>query len=158
MRAVSKSGVLVIRYHRKPIGVLGSPTILRDILIGWRFSGAPPTRSHPVIWDELALLADSAKPMPSQPFHPRSINVQMQPSSIVGFLRDLAKGDGGCVILHRRRVYAFLLPLTLLARFRQTGRAQSSEWLDEVLNWMCQPEESYRNQGLDNIPQFGGHL
>ncbi len=133
LRAVSKGGVLVIRCHGRPIAVVGSPQILRDVLLHWR--GVIDTQQHAGIENELALLAASAAPARSLPLRPRLIGVRARPRLAV-FVRALTEQGGLAFVMRYRHAYACLIPLELLARFRDESR-QRTPWTDEVLNWIC---------------------
>ena len=138
LRATSRSGVLVICFHDKPLGVMGSPRILRDILLEWR--GVSPREPHATIDDELALLADSAQPTRRQPFRSRSLGVRQKPGSVAKLLRLLAEQGEIAAVLHYHRTYVWLIPLGLLARFRLELKQSTTQWPDDVLNWACQSE------------------
>ncbi len=144
-------GVLVIRFHGKPIAILGSPRILRDILLEWHI---PPkdTSQHAAISDGLALLADSAKPAPPQPFSPSTLGVRYRPKSINKFLHEQSELGGMVAILRFQATYAFLIPLSLLARFRQEANRQAAPewreaknattWAGAVLSWLYLPDHA----------------
>ncbi len=132
-------GVLVIHYHNKPIGVLGAPNILRDILLAWR--GAGSATLHPKIKDELALLADSAKPAPAQPLNPSTLQVRRRPNDLGRFLHGQAKQGGIVAILYFQTTYAFLIPLPILARFRREAK-EATPWTDAILNWLSLPDHA----------------
>jgi hypothetical protein len=136
-------GVLVIRYHSKPIGVLGSPKILRDILLEWRI---PPKDApqHAVIGNGLALLADSAKPALPQPFCPSTLGVGHCPKSMNRFLLEQTEQGGIVAILRFQITYAFLIPLPILARFRREAK-DATPWVDSVLNWLYLPDHAPAN-------------
>jgi hypothetical protein len=138
-------GVLVIRYHGKSLGVLGEPKILRDILLEWRI---PPKDApqHATIGNELALLADGAKPAPPQPFRPSTLGVRHGPTGINRFLRDLSEQGGMAAILYFQSTYAFLIPLPILARFRREAK-DATPWADTVLNWLYLPEHAPADSG-----------
>jgi hypothetical protein len=129
-------GVLVIRYHGKPLGVVGQFQILRNILLEWN-GGSPNPVVHPAINAELALLADSAKPTQPQPFRSHTLGVRSPRHSIAALLRDLGQEGGAAAITRYHHLYAFLIPLSLLARFRLEAKQQSAqEWRESILNWM----------------------
>jgi hypothetical protein len=130
-------GVLVIRYHGKPLGVLGQFQILRDILLAWN-QGI--NSEHPTIEAELALLADSTRPANPQDFRPRIIGVRMKPRSIAALFHD-EESSVTAILKYRRYPCAFLISLPLLARFRQDQSAR--EWRESILNWMFQTDWLY---------------
>lgn len=129
----------MIHYHDKPIGVLGAPSILKDILLAWR--GMKKTILHPAINDELALLADSTKPAPLQPLNPSTLGIRHRPNDIGKLLREQAKQGGMVAILYYQTTYAFLIPLPILARFRREAK-DATPWADAVLNWLCMPDHA----------------
>ncbi len=129
-------GVLVICYHGKSLGVVGQFQILRNILLEWN-GGSPNPAVHPAINAELALLADSAKPTQPQPFRSRTLGVRSPRHSIAALLRDLGQEGGASAITRYHHLYAFLIPLSLLARFRLEAKQQSAlKWRESILNWM----------------------
>ncbi len=133
-------GVLMIRYHGKPLGVVGQYQILRNVLLEWN-GGSPTPTVHPAINAELALLADSAKPAQPQPFRSRTLRVRARPHSVATLLHGLEQQGGATAILRYRDPYAFLIPLSLLARFRLEAKQQAAlEWRESVLNWMFRSE------------------
>jgi hypothetical protein len=131
-------GVLVIRYHSKPVGILGSPKILRDILLEWRI---PPKDApqHIAISNELALLADSAKPALPQPFCPSTLTVGHRPKGVNKYLHEQSEQGSLVAILYFQSTYAFLIPLPILARFRREAK-DATPWVDSVLNWLYLPD------------------
>jgi len=124
-------GVLVIRYHGKPLGVLGQFQILRDILLAWN-QGI--NSEHPTIEAELALLADSTKPAQPGDFHAHVLGVRSLRHGVAALVHDLEHEGGIVAITHYRHLHAFLIPLAILARFRQDQSAR--EWRESILSWM----------------------
>lgn len=133
LRAVAQCGVLVIRYHGQPCAVLASPKIVRDVLLYWR--GLIRTNDHPTIESELTFLALSRLNPRVLPLQPHLIGVRARPR-LAAFLRRLADDGGFAFVLRYRRVYACLMPIELLSRFKANAH-EPSGWTDEVLNWVC---------------------
>jgi hypothetical protein len=134
-----EGGVLVVRFHGKPLGILGAPEILRAILLDWNGNQYIQSDALAAISAELALLADSTKPVPPQPFRPRSLGVRARPSSVAALFRELEVDGGAVAILRYHKIYTFLIPLSLLMRFRLEAKQQSAqEWRESILNWMFQ--------------------
>ncbi len=133
LRAVSKGGVLVVRYHGKPRAVLTSPQILRDILFYWR--GLIGTNVHPAVEQELTFLALSRLNPRLLPLRPRLIGVRAHPR-VAAFVCRLAEEGGLAFVMRYGRAYACLVPIELLTRFKTQAR-EPSGWTDQVLNWIC---------------------
>lgn len=145
LRAVARSGVLVIHYHRQPRGLVSSPRLLRNILFEWH-SGAPEPIVHASINTTLIALAEQSKPSLVQPFCPRALEVSSHPR-VMTLLRELEQTGGAASILRYHSRYAVLMPLALLARFRADALAQTNTagreailaWLFEVDDWQTVP-------------------
>ncbi len=131
LRAVTDNGILVVRYHNEPLGVVCSPLILYELLEQRR-------RGESTLTSVQSGLEQIIKRMPP-PTERHTLETQSfgkRPRSIAALLRELGARTGIATIIHRRRrVRAFLIPLSTLARFWQEIE-QESPWCDQLMSWM----------------------
>jgi len=131
LRAVA-GGALEIQYHHRPIGIVVSPRILRDLAFKWRGLNAKP---HTVVEKKLTGFCDSATSSATGEFHPVTLTVRHQPPSVITLLRDLEPQSGAVLITRRNAPCAILIPLTVLVRL-QRELADHSMWGNQVAEWI----------------------
>lgn len=134
LNAVSTSGVLIIRFHGKPLGIIGSPRIVHDVWLDW--CGVPNVPQHPKINEEMTVLAVSVQPATSHDFCFRTFGVRDRPSSIPKLLRQMAASGEIASVMHYRQIYAVVIPLAVLARFRCEAQ-QRTAWVNDALAWLA---------------------
>jgi hypothetical protein len=127
LRAVELDGVLVIRYHNRPIGVVGAPFILYSLLQEQRAGQDNDQYRAIKVGVEKALRFVTAAPV-KPTLSTRRIEVSAKPKSIAALLREV---DATVVTYRQRRLRAFLLALPALAR-AWTEPTQT----DQLLAWM----------------------
>ncbi len=139
LRAVEYDGVLVVRYHNRPIGVVGSPWILFDMLRTKR-AGQPEEKHRAIeVGLEKAIRFAEAEPVETTPaLSTRTMDVRAMPQSVVALLRDT---DAVAVTYRQRRVRAFLLALPVLTRaWTEPARTdQLMAWMREVFGAIQEP-------------------
>ena len=135
LTATHEKGVLVVTRYAKPLGVVGSPVVLRDVLMEWR--DLQSTSRHPETRRALEEIITGLRPV-RFPFAVVELGVDGRPSSMSQFFQDLAAHGKIALILWHKRVYAYAIPLTWLASYTaECGNPEpkAREWLTQVLNW-----------------------
>ena len=132
LRAVERSGILVITFHHQPIGILGGIHILSDVLFVWRGMSAS---QRPAIETGLAKMAAMVAPRAATPFQPRTMGVRMRPPSLAKFLRELDAAGSAALVFRGDHPCAILMPIGLLQWVHLEMEARRTP-ADEVLSWV----------------------
>jgi hypothetical protein len=128
-------GVLVVTRYGKPLGVVGSVVVLRDILTEWRDRQA--NSRHAEVRRALEEIIAGVRST-QFPFNVVELGVKQRPSGIVQFFEDLSTQDKFGLILWHKRVYVYLIPLGWLASYKAECARDEPEvrkWLEQILNW-----------------------
>ncbi len=144
LRAVEFDGVLIVRYHNRPIGVMGSPWILFELLQGRRAGQAGEKHRAIEAGLEKAIRFAEAAPVETTPaLSTRTMDVSTKPKSVVVLLRDT---EAVAITYRQHRVRAFLLALPALTR-AWTEPAQTDQllaWMREVFGAIEEPLWTWR--------------
>ena len=134
LRLVHQGGVLVVTHHEKPVGVVASFTLVRDLLTEWH--GKRIESQHRevrrTIEDLIAGMSFSV-----QPFRPSVIGVRMRPTSLPDYFEQHT--DGIVVVTWRKHDYGCLVSLPILARYKHESHLGANDWTTQVINWLWDP-------------------
>ncbi len=139
LRAVEFDGVLIVRYHNRPIGVMGSPWILFELLQGRRAGQAGEKHRAIEAGLEKAIRFAEAAPVEASPgLSTQTINISVNPKSVAALLHDT---DAIAITYRQHRVRAFLvaLPILALAWIDPTRSLQLVDWMREVFGAIQEP-------------------
>jgi hypothetical protein len=136
----SQVGIIVIDFHRKPLGVLGPPAILVEILQSRRHGTSP---RHA---DLSACIEQIATTTPFEPdvyLHTRRVKRHLRgvsPRVPVRFLRDLNERSEALALARSaqtKHIASVFIPATALARYwRETTTAFTpNDWAKEMWGW-----------------------
>jgi hypothetical protein len=144
LRAVEHYGVLVVRYHNRPIGVVGSPWILFELLQERRAGQDEEKHSAIKVGLERAFRFAEIVPVETTPaLSTQTMDVHAKPKSVVVLLRDT---DAIAITYRQHRVRAFLVALPILAQ-AWTDRTQTEQllaWMREVFGTIQEPMLAWR--------------
>jgi hypothetical protein len=133
LEKVQYSGVLVVLNYDKPVGIMGSPLILLEILQDRRAGKSEQAHRDIEIGLSKAVRVVELenKPKHTEPpatFLTRTIDVRSKPKSIVMLLQQF---DAVAVTYRQRQIRAFCISLPVLVH-----AWTDADRTDQLLNWM----------------------
>jgi hypothetical protein len=142
LRSANASGVFVVRRHKTVLAVIGSPRILFNVLTQRKDGHA---LIHPGIHPEIERIALNAlthsqavQPLTTITWSVRRFLENVQRPT---FFDPLNVNGVVVAVLRRTRLYALMIPISVLTRvWRETEspNSQRAEWVDEVIEFTRQ--------------------